>query len=221
MGESMPGTGDGDKERDRGLLEAALFLAGKPLSRRKLAKILDDASLAYVDLLLDELREDLSQPHRGIELRVEEGKILLQVKSSYVDAVAYLAPQQDIPRPILRSLAMIAYNNPMTQADLVKARGNKAYGHVQELIERRLIRAEEQGRTLLLHVTGEFLRHFGLTNVEEFRFHLQVPAAEEKDPDEERATPSEDLLAAENSPSDGEPTGMNDSSDGTDSKEVT
>jgi chromosome segregation and condensation protein ScpB len=47
----MPSTGDGDKKRDRGLLEAALFLAGKPLSRRKLAKILDEASLAYVDLL--------------------------------------------------------------------------------------------------------------------------------------------------------------------------
>ncbi len=216
----MPSTGDGDKERDRGLLEAALFLAGKPLSRRKLAKILDEASLAYVDLLLDELREELSQPHRGIELRVEEGKLLLQVKNSYVDAVAHLAPQQDIPRPILRSLAMIAYNNPMTQADLVKTRGNKAYGHVQELIERRLIRAEEQGRTLLLHVTGEFLRHFGLTNVEEFRFHLPVPTAEEEEPNEERATPAEDLLAEENLPSDREPAGMNNSSNGTDSKEV-
>ncbi len=215
----MPSTGDGDKKRDRGLLEAALFLAGKPLSRRKLAKILDEASLAYIDLLLDELREELSQPHRGIEVRVEEGKILLQVKNSYVDAVAHLAPQQDIPRPILRSLAMIAYNNPMTQADLVKARGNKAYGHVQELIERRLIRAEEQGRTLLLHVTGEFLRHFGLTNVEEFRFHLQAPAAGEE-PDKEQATPLEELLAEENLPSAGEPAGMNDSSDGTDSKEV-
>ena len=216
----MPGTGDGDKERDRGLLEAALFLAGKPLSRRKLANILDEASLAYVDSLLDELREELSQTHRGIELRVKEGKILLQVKNSYVDAVAHLAPQQDIPRPILRSLAMIAYNNPMTQADLVKARGNKAYGHVQELIERRLIRAEAQGRTLLLHVTGEFLRHFGLTNVEEFRFNIEVPTTKKKEPSEERATPAEDLLAEESLPSDGEPAGMNDSSNGTDSKEV-
>jgi segregation and condensation protein B len=220
MGESMPGTGDGDKERDRGLLEAALFLAGKPLSRRKLAKILDEASLAYVDLLLDELREELSQTHRGIELRVKEGKILLQVKNDYVDAVAHLAPQQDIPRPILRSLAMIAYNNPMTQADLIKARGNKAYGHVQELIERRLIRAEAQGRTLLLHVTGEFLRHFGLTNVEEFRFNIQVPTAEEEELGEEQTTPLEELLAEENSPSAEESVGMNDSNAVTDSKEV-
>ena len=216
----MPGAGDGDKKRDRGLLEAALFLAGKPLSRRKLANILDEASLAYVDVLLDELREELSQTHRGIELRVKEGKILLQVKSDYVDAVAHLAPQQDIPRPILRSLAMIAYNNPMTQADLVKARGNKAYGHVQELIERRLIRAEAQGRTLLLHVTGEFLRHFGLTNVEEFRFNIEVPAAEEEESDKERATPLEELLAEENPPSAGEPTGTNDASIETDNKEV-
>jgi chromosome segregation and condensation protein ScpB len=107
----------------------------------------------------------------------------------------------------------------MTQADLVKARGNKAYGHVQELIERRLIRAEEQGRTLLLHVTGEFLRHFGLTNVEEFRFNIQVPTTEEEEPSEEQATPLEELLVEDNSSPDEEQTGMNDS-DGTDSKEV-
>lgn len=171
---SEEGEGEG-KVRDKGLLEAALFLATKPLSRAVLAKILGDASLDYVDRLLEDLQEELAAPDRGIELQLDEGKALLQVKRPYINTVAHLAPQQDIPRPVLRSLAMIGYNHPMTQADLVKARGNKAYGHVQELIERGLIRAEEQGRTLLLHVTGEFLRYFGLSSVEEFRFHVEPP----------------------------------------------
>jgi len=60
----------------------------------------------------------------------------------------------------------------------VKARGNKAYGHVQELVERGLVRPEEKGRTLLLHVTDEFLRYFGLESVEEFRFHAEAPTSE-------------------------------------------
>jgi|LZCG01.1.fsa_nt_gb segregation and condensation protein B len=216
----MPDTGDGEKKSDLGLLEAALFLTPKPLSRRRLAKILDGASLAYIDRLLEELREELSNPNHGIELHVEDGKALLQVKRPYIDAVAHLAPQQDIPRPVLRSLAMIAYNHPMTQADLVRARGNKAYGHVQELIERRLIRAEEQGRTLLLHVTDEFLRHFGLTSVEEFRFHVQVPESEEENPEEERAEPAEGAPIEEGSPCNGESTEMNNTSDIIDRKEV-
>lgn len=157
---------------DRGLVEAALFLSPEPLTRRKLAKLLGGTALAYVDRILDEIKEAFAAPEHGFELLVEDGRAFFQVKREYVDRVGHLAPQQDIPRPVLRTLAMIAYNNPLTQADLVKVRGNKAYGHVTELIERGLIRAEPQGRTLLLSVTDEFLRYFGLSDVAEFKFHV-------------------------------------------------
>ena len=157
---------------DQGLVEAALFLSPEPLTRRKLAKILGGTSLAYVDRILDELHAEFASPIHGIEVIIKDGRAFLQVKRDYVDRVAHLAPQQDIPRPVLRTLAMIAYNNPMTQADLVKVRGNKAYGHVTELIDRGLIQAEPQGRTLLLSVTNEFLHYFGLSTVEEFRFQV-------------------------------------------------
>lgn len=189
---------------DLGLLEAALFLSPRPLSERQIAKLLGGVSAAYVDRLLDTLAEDMAGTPRGIELRRDQGRAFLRVKAPYIDAVAHLAPHQDIPAPVLRSLAMIAYNHPMTQADLVKARGNKAYGHVQELLERRLVRAEDHGRTLLLHVTDEFLRHFGLKNVEEFRFHVgEVGQADETHQDEDdRATASD---AAERDPGAPEP----------------
>ena len=157
---------------DRALIEAALFLSPQPLTRRGLARILGDVQSAYVDRLLVELSREYEGRVHGLELHIEEGRAGFRVKRAYLDRVSHLAPQQDIPRPILRSLAVIAYNHPMTQSDLVKVRGNKAYAHIQELIERNLIRAEEAGRTLLLHVTPEFLRHFGLATVEEFRFHV-------------------------------------------------
>jgi segregation and condensation protein B len=167
-----------EKAHDKGLLEAALFLAAKPLTCNQLATILGEASPSYVDQLLKELQEELKTTTHGIELQLKGEKALLQVKPAYIRTVAHLAPHQDIPRPVLRSLAMIAYNHPMTQADLVKARGNKAYLHVQDLIDRKLIRPEKQGRTLMLHVTQEFLRYFDLTSVEEFRFHIEVPLSE-------------------------------------------
>jgi len=164
--------------RDRALIEAALFLSPQPLTRRSLAKLLGEVQLAYVDRLLEELRDEFDRSNRGIELHVEDGRAVLRVRSTFVECVAHLAPQQDIPRPILRTLAVVAYNHPMTQADLVRVRGNKAYSHVQQLLERRLIRAEEHGKTLLLHVTNEFLRHFGLKTVEEFRFHVSASPGE-------------------------------------------
>jgi len=190
-----------DRGNDLALVEAALFLASQPLTRRALAKILGDVQLAYVDQLLEDLTSAYETSTRGIELAVEGGAAMLRVKRDYIDRVAHLAPQQDIPRPVLRTLAVVAYNHPMTQADLVRVRGNKAYGHVQDLLERELVRAEPQGRTLLLHVTSEFLRHFGLSTVEEFRFH--APPPEEFDPpadvpaDEDDSTPHPEAPAEE------------------------
>jgi len=164
---------------DLALAEAALFLAPQPLTRRALARILDGVALAYVDQLLEDLKTRFDHSDRGIELHIEEGRAMLRVKGIYVNQVAHLAPQQDIPRPVLRTLAVIAYNHPMTQADLIKVRGNKGYGHVQGLLERHLITAEDHGRTLLLSVTKDFLRHFGLSSVEEFRFHFAASPEED------------------------------------------
>ena len=166
---------EASRGNDLALVEAALFLASRPLTRRALAKILDDVPLAYVDQLLNDLRDVYADATKGIELVVEEGRALLRVKAPYVDRVAHLAPQQDIPQPVLRTLAVIAYNHPATQADVVRTRGNKAYEHIHELVERGLVRGEEHGRTLMLHLTYEFLRHFGLSTIDEFRFHVAVP----------------------------------------------
>lgn len=177
---------DRSPRNDLALAEAALFLSPHPVSRRSLAKILGGVALAYVDQLLEDLQQEFMDPRRGVELHIEEGRGLLRVKAAYVNDVAHLAPQQDIPRSILRTLAVIAYNHPMTQANLIKVRGNKAYGHVQELLERRLIITEDHGRTLLLSVTKEFLRHFGLGSVDEFRFHFTAEAA----PDDAREAAS-------------------------------
>lgn len=163
---------------DLALAEAALFLAPQPLTRRALAKILGGVAQAYVDQLLEDLKEQFEDDHRGIELHIEDGRAMFRVKNAYVSEVAHLAPQHDIPRQELRTLAVIAYNHPMTQSNLIKVRGNKGYKHVQELLERGLITSEPHGRTLLLRVTQDFLRHFGLRSVEEFRF--QFPSAAEE-----------------------------------------
>jgi segregation and condensation protein B len=182
---------EASRGNDLALVEAALFLASRPLTRRALAKILGDVPLTYVDQLLGDLQGTYADEATGIELMLEEGRALLRVKSAYVDRVAHLAPQQDIPQPVLRTLAVIAYNHPATQADVVRTRGNKAYEHIQELIERGLIRGEDHGRTILLHVTDEFLRHFGLSTIDEFRFHVAAPPDEAREPAPELALESE------------------------------
>ncbi|TFH09490.1 MAG: SMC-Scp complex subunit ScpB [Candidatus Atribacteria bacterium] len=189
-------TTHGHPRNDLALAEAALFLAPQPLTRRALAKILGGVAQAYVDQLLEDLKAQFDDSNRGIELHIEDGRAMFRVKAVYVNEVAHLAPQHDIPRQELRTLAVIAYNNPMTQSNLIKIRGNKAYKHVQELIERNLITAEPQGRSLLLRVTRDFLRHFGLSSVEEFRFHFPT-AAQENEEALARGTRPDDLEASQ------------------------
>lgn len=189
---------------DLALAEAALFLAPQPLTRRALAKILGGVAQAYVDQLLEDLKAQFEDDHRGIELHIEDGRAMFRVKNAYVNEVAHLAPQHDIPRQELRTLAVIAYNHPMTQSNLIKVRGNKGYKHVQELLERRLITSEPHGRTLLLRVTQEFLRHFGLSSVEEFRFHFPSAAEENAEALARAANPVSGESAVHDEDQDGE-----------------
>jgi len=191
-------TAQAHPRNDLALAEAALFLSPQPLTRRALAKILGGVAQAYVDQLLEDLKTRFDDASRGIELHIEEGRAMFRVKAAYVNEVAHLAPQHDIPRQELRSLAVIAYNHPMTQADLIKVRGNKGYSHVQELIERNLITSEPHGRTRLLHVTRDFLRHFGLSSVEEFRFHFPTAAEENADALARATEPSSDSDVSQN-----------------------
>jgi segregation and condensation protein B len=202
-----------ETEHDRAVLEAALFVSATPITLRALAAILGGASQPYVRGLLEEMKAAMDAPDRGIELVVESTKAMLRVRHELTDDIAHLAPQQDIPRPVLRTLAVVAYNQPMTQANLVKTRGNKAYAHVQELIQRGLIRADDHGRTLLLHVTREFLRYFGLSSPDEFRFHITgdsddvdpeaptSPSAPSDDEPMDETPPAEMLGDAHESPS--------------------
>jgi segregation and condensation protein B len=207
----MSDHGPTSETEDRALIEAALFLSPQPMTRRSLARILGDVQREYIDRLLSALKREYEREEHGLELHVEEGRFGFRVKTAHIERVQHLAPQQDIPRPVLRTLAVIAYNNPMHQSDLVKVRGNKAYGHVQELLSRGLIRAEESGRTLLLHVTREFLRHFGLSTVEEFRFHVAGLPELEVEPEtdeasEDKSTPADGESTTPEGPADDETT---------------
>ncbi|MDY6761997.1 MAG: SMC-Scp complex subunit ScpB, partial [Candidatus Nanohaloarchaea archaeon] len=89
-------------------------------------------------------------------------------KSDLVEQVEHLAPHRDLNDAELRTLALVAYNAPVKQSDVVEVRGNRAYTHVKELTKRGFIQAEEDGRTKQLDVTDHFLDYFDLDAADEF-----------------------------------------------------
>jgi len=154
--------------KPKALVEAALFVADRPLSLRRLAQVLGLSEEA-VGRLLQVLAEELSAPDRGLELVQEGGGYVLRVKPELAETVRPLAPGQDIAEPVLRTLAVIAYQGPILQSEVVRLRGQRAYSHIRELIERGFVQAVEEGQTKRLSVTKDLLSYFNVKSEEELR----------------------------------------------------
>lgn len=156
-------------EDKKAKLEAALFLSEDPIERKEIADVLNLGSIGYVDMLIQEFEEMLKEEHRGLELVETAQGYELKVKSDHIGDVDHLAPHQDLNSGELRTLSIIAYNAPVGQKHIIDVRGNRAYQHVKELVNRGFISKEKDGRTSELDVTDFFLDYFNIDSLEEFK----------------------------------------------------
>ncbi len=156
------------------LLEAALFASGRPLPTEELAALDEDASPAAVAAALEELREHYDVEGHGVELVEIAGGWQILTRAEYTEAIerAQLAARpQRLSGAALETLAIIAYRQPISRADIEEIRGVAVGGVLKSLHERGLIdvvgRAEGLGRPLLYGTTPLFLEHFALRHLEE------------------------------------------------------
>src|SRR5512145_1657389 len=156
------------------LLEAALFASGRPIPTDELAALDEDASAAAVAAALDELREHYDVEGHGVELVEIAGGWQILTRAEYTEAIerAQLAARpQRLSGAALETLAIIAYRQPISRADIEEIRGVAIGGVLKSLHERGLIdvvgRAEGLGRPLLYGTTPLFLEHFALRHLEE------------------------------------------------------
>lgn len=143
---------------DKGIIEAALFVAGNPLDEAQLRNIVKGKK---VKSLIQELMMEYSQRSSALEIKEIEGRYVMQVKPEYAEKVRLIAPKE-LRSPVLRTLSMIAYHQPITQSELADIRGSVAYDHVRELEERGLISVKPEGRTKILQTTRRFAEYFNL-----------------------------------------------------------
>lgn len=160
-------------EEKKAVAEAALFLSEEPLDTDDLADVMNLGSKGFVQQVIDELQEDLAAESRGLTIVESEEGYEMVVKTEHVDQVEHLAPHRDLNEAELRTLALIAYNAPVKQSDVVDVRGNRAYGQIKELTRRGFIAAEQAGRTKELDVTDHFLDYFDLDTPDEFAMQAE------------------------------------------------
>jgi len=159
----------------RNVIEAALLAAGRPLSVADLAELFDERERPESDEIraaLQALAADYAE--RGIELREVATGYRVQIRSSMTDAVSRLWTErpQRYSRALLETLALIAYRQPITRAEIEEVRGVTVNPNiVRTLFERNWIRVvghrEVPGRPELLGTTREFLDYFNLKSLDE------------------------------------------------------
>ncbi|AFK21632.1 SMC-Scp complex subunit ScpB [Pyrococcus sp. ST04] len=147
---------------DKALVEAALFVAGRPLSVKELSKALGIKSLDYLEKLIELIASEYAERKSAIEVvKVAGDKWVMQVKQEYSQRVIHLMPKPELRPGELKTLALIAYLQPVEQSKIIKLRGSQAYEHIKRLIEMGLIYAEPYERTKLLGTTQKFAELYG------------------------------------------------------------
>ncbi|AAL82145.1 SMC-Scp complex subunit ScpB [Pyrococcus furiosus DSM 3638] len=147
---------------DKALVEAALFVAGRPLSLKELSKALGIKSLDYLEKLIELIASEYAERKSAIEIvKVAGDKWVMQVKQEYSQRVIPLMPKPELSTGELKTLALIAYLQPVEQSKIVKLRGSQAYEHIRKLLEMGLIYAEPYERTRLLGTTEKFAELYG------------------------------------------------------------
>jgi segregation and condensation protein B len=141
------------------LIEAALFMSSRPLTTEDLSKLTGIGSLGKIEERLEELRKEYEG--RGFEIvRTPEGWSM-EVRSEMLPKVAHLTRYSDLSGGQKKTLALIAYREPVKQSEIVRMQGNKAYSYIKRLVRKGLVKSEKEGRTRILMLTKEFERYFG------------------------------------------------------------
>jgi segregation and condensation protein B len=153
------------------VIESLLFAAGAPVPVARLVDALDGPSRAEVVAALDVLAARLEREGRGLRLVQVAGGHQLRTAPEHAPFVRRLLRERPprLSRPMLETLAIVAYRQPCTRLEIEAIRGVDADAVLATLTERRLVRVvgrkDAPGRPLLYGTTREFLEVFGLPDL--------------------------------------------------------
>lgn len=146
-------------------IEAALYASGRPLDLETLGSIINVKSHATVKHLAELLMNKYKQANGALELlKLQDGRYVMQLRPDLAQGVTRLVSKRLLTRGPLRTLSFIAIKQPVTQAYVVKVRGNLAYGHIRNLLDKGLLSEERLGRTKVLRTTTAFADYFNLSS---------------------------------------------------------
>ena len=157
----------------KGRIEAILFVAGEAVSLKDMAKALAVGE-KELKTALEEIGSEYDYEQRGFMLKRFGDKVQLATRPLYAeDVLRLLQPvqQQSLSQAAMETLAVVAYKQPVTRAEVEQIRGVKCDYSLQSLTAKGLIaeagRKDTIGRPILYATTDRFLSHFGIATLED------------------------------------------------------
>jgi segregation and condensation protein B len=159
----------------RNVIEAALLAAGRPLQSPELIELFDEGArpqMQDIQAALAALSDEYSS--RGIEVKETAAGFRIQVRREFANEISRLWPERPAKysRALLETLALIAYRQPITRAEIEAVRGVAVNPNIiKTVIERSWVRVvgnrDVPGRPELLGTTRDFLDYFGLKSLDD------------------------------------------------------
>lgn len=158
----------------KAVIEGLLFVAGdEGLDVKQLAHLIELDEDIVIDLIHD-MKADYKREGRGLQI-IEVAHCYqfttLPEHAPYFERLAYSPSTSTLSQAALETLAIIAYKQPISRADVEEIRGVKCEKAIHRLMSKDLVkevgRSEGTGRAILYGTTKEFLEYFGLASIEE------------------------------------------------------
>jgi segregation and condensation protein B len=146
---------------EKSLIEAALFVAGNVVPLRELEKLTGLEAKAVKDIM-EQIQNEYSQRDCGLAVEKTEKGYAMRVKPEYVERITPFIEETDLPKSMLKTLALIAHEQPIRQTNVVKMKGNRVYFYIHRLEDLGFIKGRPEGRTRLLTTTDKFREYFRL-----------------------------------------------------------
>lgn len=159
------------REKVKSIIETLIFASEIPLTIDRIKGVLEDMSKKELKEVIEELMQDYQNLERGIFIREVAHGYQFCTRPEYASWIQKLRKSRPyhLSQPTLETLAIIAYKQPVTKAEIEIVRGVDCAGVLKSLLEKRLItilgRKDVIGRPFLYGTTSRFLEVFGLENL--------------------------------------------------------
>ncbi|MBD3209448.1 SMC-Scp complex subunit ScpB [Candidatus Woesearchaeota archaeon] len=149
-------------------VEAVLFASGKAMEEDHI-KELTQLKPKETKTALEALKKKYQETDGALFIWNEGTKWKINVKEAFIPLVKTLAAETELARAVLETLAMIAYRSPVLQSEIINTRGEGAYAHINELVEKGFVTKEKFGRSFKLKIADKFYHYFDVAGDKDIR----------------------------------------------------